>query len=63
MTVSDYDLNHPMPMHAAIARFVQEAILVNPEGYTGGFGYRIDVYRTDGTGEPFSYTTVDESQR
>jgi hypothetical protein len=56
VTVSTYDLHHSAAFHAAIAEFVAEVIAESPsEGFDGRFGYRIDVYRPDGTAMPFIY--------
>lgn len=56
MTVSSYDLNHGAPVHRSIAEFVAEVIAESPsEGFDGRFGYRVDVYRPDGTSMPFIY--------
>ena len=58
MTVSDYDPNHSNDMHAAIAAFVQKTITEHSgEWYSGGFSYRIDLHKADGTVKPFIYST------
>jgi hypothetical protein len=63
MTVSEYDLNHAAPFHKAIAEFVSEIIADRPgEGFDGTFGYRIDVYRADGSTMPFIYVPDKHSQ-
>lgn len=54
MNVAEYDLEHPMPMHRAIAAFVADVVAERPEVYTGGFGYQINVYKKDGTSVPFN---------
>jgi hypothetical protein len=57
MTVSEYDLEHPMPMHRAVAAFIQDEIDQSPSEFTGAFSYRISVERRDRSSEPFIYRT------
>ncbi|MFY2860438.1 hypothetical protein ACOJVU_11765 [Mycobacterium sp. THU-M104] len=48
-------------LHQAVAAFVAEHLADDPDdgGFTGGFAYRIDLHRADGTVVPFIYTSDD----
>lgn len=47
-------------MHQAIAAFTAAYLAEHPDGFTGGFSYRVDIHRVDGGVEPFIYTTDNE---
>ncbi|MGF2946532.1 hypothetical protein [Mycobacterium sp. Lab-001] len=43
-------------LHHAVADFAATA----GDGFTGGFSYRIDLHREDGSVQPFIYTSDDD---